>query len=901
MARSQDALELLLPDADATAVRRARDVTHFLRLLSDDARPARALSVGIDLQRARNELERADRADLECALVDLLRHHLMAIQPADSFAWCGEPELDHVRAWRVLDEFAGEFAWIAHLPEPGESAASIVTRLVANLERLDIGARKLALWRARIAHIVEGPRAGEKLYRDELRAALESSRRRAKVWSPTGFERALVAGVAECALERGAPREARAWLAEHVALVGHDSRLRQLLAWTRLVLGDAAGARGVLVGTSPWSGSLPAGLAELRSHRPEWLPCLAGRLCTPRLSREAQPVRDRHEFGACVLAVFAFQPGEGAHPILFESAPGLKSEAARWLDAREGACSVPGEPEQRIVSSARTIAEHTDTPGTLRGALGRANSVALMLGPALDDDGEVAGWIHVECEHHLLPSVARLEAVARAWRSEILKHRRSAPRESQEKAVELELAHNGDTATARVFEELVTRLGIKLHQRLWWGFAVADGATAPVASGGEGVGFGVERAGQARALVRSLATAACVRFDDEDERLSVRADAASGVVIPLAVEGRACGLLAIESSRRRDFKPKDVDACAEIVARHALDLRVAQFRAWHAERFGFEPWFDAQRADFAAFARTLILAARSECALTLRGAAGVGKLVLARWIHFESARANGPFKVHSSGTGSARFDALLASAQAGTLVFDDVERLSPQLQEELLRHLERVERAEGESAPADVARIVATTTSGLSAAAESGALRTDLAVRLDRLTLIVPSLRERREEIPDLALSLARRFAAEEDVAPPILTDETLALLWRQSWDGNIRQLENVVFKLVLLHGGSTVTPEHVAEIRRQFGIELVKRLPSRHPSRRDLVAALQTTRKVGGRLNKTRAAQYLGWDPDTLVTRMQSCGIPEEGFASEEAWQTARGEDDAPSESEAS
>jgi DNA-binding NtrC family response regulator len=939
MARSQDALELLLPDADAKAVRRARDVTHFLRLLSDDARPARAQSVGVDLQRARTELERADRADLECALTDLLRHHLAAIQPAESFAWFGEPDLDHVSAWRVLGEFAEEFAWITPVPEPGESASSVVTRLTANLERSGAGARKLALWRARTAHVVDGPRAGERLYRDELRASPDHAGARAGASTTPVHVRALVAGVAECLLERGAAREARAWLTEHAALVGIDARLRQLLAWTRLVLGDAAGARLVLVGTSPWPGVLPAGLADLRAHRPEWLPCLAGRSATPRTPREERAVRDRHELGACVLAVFTFQPGAGARPIFFECAPGLKAEAARWLDAREGAGSIPGEPEQRVVAGARTIAEHAETPGALRGTLGRANSVARMLAPALDDDGEVAGWVHVECEHHLLPTAARLEAIARAWSGEILRSRYLADHEPEVRGLVTPREPAPDSPAARVLGDLVANLGIKLHQRLWWGFEVEEGATRRAANGGEGVGFAAERAGQARGLVRSLATAACVGFDDPDERLSVRADAASGVVLPLLVEGRACGLLAIESSRRRDFKAKDVEACAHVVARHALDLRVAQFRGWHAAQFSFEPWFDAQRQDFASFARTLILAARSECALALCGPAGAGKLVLARWIHFESARAHGPFKVHSCGTGAARFEALLASARAGSLVFDDVERLEPELQEELLRHLEQVDRAdragtgasrmdsamqsarriEGASKLAvhtegatglaehldgatagDVARILVTTTVGLAAAAEAGRLRADLALRLDRLTLVVPSLRERREEIPELGQSLARRFAAEEGVDAPVFTDEALALLWRQSWEGNVRELENLIFKLVLLHPGESVTPEAVGEICRQFGIELVRRLPSRHPDRRDLVAALRTTRKAGGRLNKTRAAQYLGWDPDTLVSRMQSCGIPEEGFETEEAWRTACTKHDACNEGEA-
>jgi DNA-binding NtrC family response regulator len=236
--------------------------------------------------------------------------------------------------------------------------------------------------------------------------------------------------------------------------------------------------------------------------------------------------------------------------------------------------------------------------------------------------------------------------------------------------------------------------------------------------------------------------------------------------------------------------------------------------------------------------------------------------------------------------------ALLDAARGGTLVLDDVDRLSPAWQEELLRALEGVERAhEPAPDPRLPARIVATTCDGLAAGKQAGRLRADLAARLDRLTLIVPPLRERREEIPALVVAMAARFAAEEDCAPPRFTDETHALLWRQPWDENLRGLENVVYKLVLLHGGEEVRPEHVSALRRRFGLELVRKLPSRHPDRRDMLAALRVTRFPGGRMNKTRAALYLGWDPDTLVARMATERIDEEQLSALDAWHASGAE----------
>jgi DNA-binding NtrC family response regulator len=207
--------------------------------------------------------------------------------------------------------------------------------------------------------------------------------------------------------------------------------------------------------------------------------------------------------------------------------------------------------------------------------------------------------------------------------------------------------------------------------------------------------------------------------------------------------------------------------------------------------------------------------------------------------------------------------------------------------------LEGVERAADSTREPDLpARIVATTCEGLAAAKQAGRLRPDLAARLDRLTLIVPALHERREEIPALVVAMAARFAAEEDCAPPRFADETHALLWRQPWDENLRGLENVVYKLVLMHSGEEVAPEHVSALRRRFGLELVRKLPSRHPDRRDIVAALRVTRMGGGRVNKTRAALYLGWDPDTLVARMGSEGVDEEQLGTHDAWHASAPEE---------
>lgn len=926
MARGQDALELLLPDADARVVKRARSVTHFLRLLSDDARPAQAHTVGIDLDRARDELVLHDRQQLEQALCDLLRHHLAAATPADSFAWMGETELDVQTAWRRIEEFRDDLDWLAGVPGPGEPTEAVAERLLECLERLGPSPGESSLWRARFARVREGVRAAEKRFR----AALE---RTPGVESDPGSSRALIAGVAECLLDRGAVREARSWLTQHLAVGGFDARLRQLACWARLLSGDVAGAKSALVGLRPWSGAIPASLVDLRAQRPEWLPCLAGRspVEEPRDRRACgseRPVRERSDLGAVVLGVFVFQPGSATLPLYLDVAPGLKDGIDAWLADRDGACAVPSEAEHRLVVSARAIVAHRDGLVPLSGALGRDTARSLALSPILDADGEVAGWLHIECEHHLLPSLARLESLARGWQSEVMSER-DGPRSNRSIHLSMKRRTCGTARpnekhsdlTSRAFLDLMQDLGIKTSQRRWWGFEVEDGRPVLVAQGGEGTGLSDLLIGRRRALTRALSTAGPVLFEEPDPRLSIHADAGSGVVLVLRAAGRTCGLLAIESSRRHDFRAGDVERYEAALEPWGLALRLAQFRVWHRERFGFDIWFDPARPDFSGFADHLMVAARSRSPVVLAGPQGAGKLILSRWLHFESRLRSGPQKVFSCGRGALPrgIADLFASARGGSLVLDDVEEMAPVLQEELLRWLEGVERpapedalspasdsepqdhhgATGRDVPrasATVAtnpwlRLVATTRTGLFPAMQSGRLRHDLARRLDRLQMFVPALKERREDILSLVDCLSRRFAAEEGLRAPVFTDEAQALMWRQPWEGNLRELENIVYKLVLLTRREVRAPrpildaDDVAEIAARYSLDLVRRLPSRHPLRSDLIAALRGSRRPGGRLNKSRAAMFLGWDPDTLVSRMQEAGIHEASLDEKPCW----------------
>lgn len=962
-----DALELLLPDADAERAGRARKLITFLRLLASDGHPSATGTILVDLERAREEMDgMLSRGVLAC-LEELLRHYLRPALGPDTFAWWGEPARPAQEAWSAIEEFRAELNGQVELPAvpfPGESSAAVASRVYGCGGAH--GAREgwLLLWGARLERARGGPRAGERA----LRAALEASAAPPGAAASSGSTGAplgpadrvaAVAGVAECLLDRGAVRPALAWLEEHLDLVVRSERLSRLDGWVHLLLGAVGEARRTLETLPPWDGPLPLPLAELRRRRAEWLPLLTGRepvrgadspgpeLPGPefpgpgqgaRPPRASEPrVRDRLELGAAVLGVFALAPGCATRRVLLDVAPALRDRALPWLAERDGCCAVPAQLEHRMVVEARPVvvnrAERSAPGGAgepLRGALAEDTALALALVPVLDRAGEVSGWMHLECEHHLLPSIPRLQRLAAAWDEPVAESARGEASPAPEGGLEhgadpceppppgaapgppvgapplLELprrvpANEVTAARAETLRALVRSFDMKTVMRRWWGFVVEDEEPLLLVEEGGALADWHRVPGGHRALARALKTGGVVCFDEPDRGLSLHGESSSGLVVPLRASGhnaaeRVCALLAVESIRRRDFRREDLVRFAERARPLGPAFRLAQFRDWHRARFGFDVYFDAAGEGFGACVADFVVAGRSRSPVVLTGPAGSGKQILARWLHFESERPGGPIEVFPCGalpveTAAGRLfgpwsapaerpGGLFAKAAGGTLVLDDVDRLGAPLQVRLLELLEEADSrraaAAGGGAPprGEPPRLVATSRMSLDEAVASGALRQDLAQRLDRLQLFVPALSERRDEIPAMALLLARRFAEEEGLRAPSFPDETLGLFWRQSWSGNVRQLENLVYKLVLLHPGEPVPPEAVIELARRFRLQVLRRLPSRHPQPADLRAALRATRKRSGAYNKTRAALYLGWDPDTLVARMRDLNL---------------------------
>lgn len=230
-------------------------------------------------------------------------------------------------------------------------------------------------------------------------------------------------------------------------------------------------------------------------------------------------------------------------------------------------------------------------------------------------------------------------------------------------------------------------------------------------------------------------------------------------------------------------------------------------------------------------------AAASNVNVLITGETGTGKELFASALHANSLRASGPFVTvdcttlpetlveahlfgHARGafTGADRArEGLLAAADHGTLFLDEVGELTPELQVKLLRVLQerRFERVGGsEEIEVDI-RIVAATNKDLMPLVQAGTFREDLYYRLNVVHIPIPPLRERREDIPLLVAHFAEKAAKENGIPPKTFSTEALNHLSGYEWPGNIRQLQNVVERCLVLVPGDVITLEDLpAEIR---------------------------------------------------------------------------------------
>jgi len=271
----------------------------------------------------------------------------------------------------------------------------------------------------------------------------------------------------------------------------------------------------------------------------------------------------------------------------------------------------------------------------------------------------------------------------------------------------------------------------------------------------------------------------------------------------------------------------------------------------------------------------------------ITGESGTGKELLARHLHELSPRSGGPFvtvncgalpeglleselfgHVRGSFTGAVRdHPGLIAQAEGGTIFLDEVGELSPPMQVKLLRVLQehKVRPVGGTNERTVDVRVVAATNRDLERAVRDGEFREDLFYRLNVIHLHLPPLRQRKEDIPDLARHFVERSCSRLGSPAKRLTADALRVLQAYDWPGNVRELENIIERTVALEPSDVITSGSLPDSLRgnagappaehaalpEEGLDLEEYLLAQ---RRSLM--LQALERCGG--NQKRAAELL-------------------------------------------
>jgi DNA-binding NtrC family response regulator len=308
--------------------------------------------------------------------------------------------------------------------------------------------------------------------------------------------------------------------------------------------------------------------------------------------------------------------------------------------------------------------------------------------------------------------------------------------------------------------------------------------------------------------------------------------------------------------------------------------------------------------------------AHASANVLIQGETGAGKELMARYLHDRSPRAAGAFVDlncsaipeqllesqlfgHEKGafTDARHFrKGLFDLADGGTLFLDEIGEMAPQLQAKLLRVLETrsFRRVGGHDDVTVDVRIVSATHRDLKRQVAEGRFREDLYFRLNAVPIVMPPLRERREDIPLLAGHFVRRFCAEIGRPPARLHADALRALTAYAWPGNVRELKNVIERVLLLEAEDEIRPEHLpAELHGAAGEPRGRAgsAPGSDPFPAGVVRPLieieqmAITHALGvcsG--NKTRAAQLLGISRQTLRTKLKELRMDDDEAPAEES-----------------
>ena len=288
--------------------------------------------------------------------------------------------------------------------------------------------------------------------------------------------------------------------------------------------------------------------------------------------------------------------------------------------------------------------------------------------------------------------------------------------------------------------------------------------------------------------------------------------------------------------------------------------------------------------------------APTDCNVLIFGETGTGKELIARAIHYQSGRAEERFLAFNCGafneellanelfghekdafTGASTTKiGLLEAADKGTVFLDEIGEMPASMQVTLLRAIEeRSLLRVGSTQPISVdIRIVAATNKDLTKEVQTGGFRKDLFYRLNVVSLHLPPLVERRDDVPLLAHHFLERYSEAQDKVIEDFSDEAMEILINYQYPGNIRELENIVERAVALCNDSVIYPKHLPQELGYYSFKVYRhpgqKLPSLEENECEYI--LWVLKQVNG--NKTRAAEILDIDRVSLWRKLKRWGL---------------------------
>ena len=396
--------------------------------------------------------------------------------------------------------------------------------------------------------------------------------------------------------------------------------------------------------------------------------------------------------------------------------------------------------------------------------------------------------------------------------------------------------------------------------------------------------------------------------------------ATSVICAPIRREGKVIGVIHLYSTDAgRPTDPDDLEftlAVADTVAvalenlsrQQELAENLNQIRDENVqlrERLGAESEIVGASDVMNQVAREIARAAPSRATVLIRGESGVGKELVARAVHFASPRRKGPFVClncaalsetlleselfgHEKGafTGATeRKIGKFEAADKGTLMLDEIGEMNPKTQAKFLRVLEGhpFERVGGSEAIKVDVRVIAATNRDLEKDVAEGTFRRDLYFRLHVLEIVVPALRKRPEDIPELAEYFLHRFVAETGSKIKGFTPRAMEELLRYRWPGNVRELKNVIERAVVLTRSQYIDHDDLVLTRLRTAGDTDPGLSDRLDGRSEPASLadierqhiLDTLNQTGW--NKSRTAMILGIERSTLDRKIRRYELVEE------------------------